>query len=313
MNKPENVVLLCLHGSHLYGTDTPNSDKDYKGIYQAGLESIVHKEDKETIIYNSKPVSDRTRNTKDDVDIQYKELRRFIHDAMDGQIYAIDLLFAPEQFWIEYNGIWQCIINARHKLLSSNVKPFIGYCRQQAGRYGLKGSRLGEVIRFRDWLGTRYNSIKVGDVFHEFEQSEFVKLVTKTDKSGNAVQYIQVLEKCFQLNQKCGALGYSLTLWIDKYGTRSKAAMNNEGVDFKAVSHAFRCIRQVSELLRYGGILLPLADAEFIKAVKRGDYDYPTLQQMLVEEMEAVEQIESVLPEEPDRSYWRDFIESVYL
>ena len=30
--EPE-IIMLCRFGSHLYGTDTPTSDTDYKGIF----------------------------------------------------------------------------------------------------------------------------------------------------------------------------------------------------------------------------------------------------------------------------------------
>lgn len=313
MNKPNNVVLLCLHGSHLYGTDTPNSDKDYKGIYQADIKDIILDKVQDTILFNSKPTSDRRRNTKDDVDYQYKELRRFIDDAMKGQIYAIDLLFAPQDFWCEYGPVWIDIIKHRDKLLSSDIKPFVDYCHKRAGKYGLKGSKLAEVIRFRDFLGKQFNSVKVGEVFEEFQESGYVKLVQLEDKSGALVPYIKVLEKHYQLNQKCGNLGHSLNIWIDKYGASSKEAMENKGVDFKAVSHAFRCMFQLRELLAYGHITMPLHNREFLKEVKEGKHNYLKLQDQLEELMDSVEKIESHLPEEPDRAFWEERLVNYYL
>lgn len=313
MNKPNNVVLLCLHGSHLYGTDTPESDKDYKGIYKATPAEIILDKAKETLIFNTKPTSDRRRNTKEDVDYQYKELRRFIKDALAGQIYAIDLLFAPQDFWCEYGPVWVDIVKHRDKLLSSNIKPFVGYARQQAARFGLKGGRLAEVIRFRDWLGTNYNSLQVGEVFDQFKQSEHIKLVELEDKSGNTVPYIKVLEKHYQLNQKCGNLANLLSIWINKYGARSVEAMENKGVDFKAVSHAFRCMFQVQELLAFGHVTLPLHNREFLKEIKQGKHNYLKLQTQLEELMDSLNNIESVLPPEPDRAFWEERLVSYYL
>lgn len=313
MNKPNNVVLLCLHGSHLYGTDTPESDKDYKGIYQATPSEIILDKAQETIIFNTKPTSDRRRNTKDDVDYQYKELRRFIKDALAGQIYAIDLLFSPPSYWLDHNDIWDDIREHRQKLLSSNVKPFIGYVKQQAAKYGLKSGRLAEVVRFRDWLGTNFNSMPVGQVFDQFEQSEYIRLVELEDKSGNSVPYIKVLEKHYQLNQKCGGLGYALSQWINKYGARSVEAMENKGVDFKAVSHAFRCIFQVKELLSYGHVTMPLHNRQFLKEVKQGKHSYLELQTQLEELMDGLDNIESVLPPEPDYTFWQERLVSYYL
>lgn len=312
MKTPENVILLCLHGSHLYGTNTPNSDKDYKGIYLASLEEIILGKDQETIIYNSKGRGETRRNTKDDVDSQFKELRRFIRDALSGQIYALDLLFSPKDMWLEHNPIWSDILKHREKLLSSNILPFVGYCNQQAGKYGLKGSRLAEVIRFKDWLGKHFNSVKVGEVFDEFEQSDCVKLVKLKDKNDNEVSYIQVLEKKYQLNQKCGSLAHSLSLWINKYGARSIEAMENKGVDYKAISHAFRAVFQAKELLSTGQIEMPLREADFLKKIKQGEFTYPDLQEKLEVLMGDLKTVTSVLPAEPDTAFWEQKLISYY-
>jgi predicted nucleotidyltransferase len=311
--KKLNTILLCLHGSHLYGTDTPNSDKDYKGIYKAPVEDVILGIDQETIIYNTKAASDRRRNTKDDIDYQYKELRRFIKDALTGQIYAIDLLFSPKEMWLEHNEVWLDIIEHRSKLLSSNVKPFIGYATQQAAKYGLKGSRLGEVIRFRDWLKTHPSDTKVGEVFEKFEVSEHIRQVEQQDKVGNTVYYIRVLEKHYQLNQKIGNLAHSLSLWIDKYGARSVDAMENRGVDFKAVSHAFRCVYQIKELLTTGHLEMPLKEAKFLREIKEGKHTYPYLQGLLADELDELRELKSVLPAEPDREFWDAKLVSYYL
>lgn len=313
MEQPNNTVFLCLHGSHLYGTDTPESDKDYKGIYKASLDDIILGRDQGTILYNSKGRAESRRNNKDDTDCEFKELRRFIKDALSGQIYAFDLLFSPESMWLENDLIWSDILNNRDKLLSGNIAPFVRYCNQQAGRYGLKGSRLAEVIRFRDWLGTQFNSMKVGEVFDQFEQSEYVKLIRPLDKNGNEVVYIQVLEKKYPLNQKCGSLGNSLSNWIKEYGPRSIEAMENKGVDYKAVSHAFRAVFQAKELLSTGKIQMPLKEAEYLKRIKLGEFLYTDLQDQLEGLMDELKQVKSVLPEEPDTEFWQTRLVSYYL
>ena len=312
MQKPNNLILLSKHGSYLYGTDTPNSDQDFKGIYQASLKEVILGTDKETLIFNSKSLSDRSRNTKDDIDIQYKELRRFIKDALAGQIYAVDLLFSSPSHWIDSSELWLDIIKHRQKLLSSNIKPFVGYCNQQAGKYGLKGSRLAEVIRFRDWLNHQHKDNQVVWVFDKYEKSEYVQQVQLPDKAGNSVSYIKVLEKHYQLNQKCGNLASSLSNWIDKYGARSRDAMENKGVDFKAVSHAFRCVYQVTELLSTGNINFPLKQADYLKAIKAGAIEYVVLQEELQQLMDQVGDIQTVLPTEPDYDFWDDWLVAQY-
>lgn len=35
------VLVKCVAGSHLFGTNTENSDKDYKGVYIPDADSIL--------------------------------------------------------------------------------------------------------------------------------------------------------------------------------------------------------------------------------------------------------------------------------
>lgn len=312
------LIFRTLHGSHLYGTDSPNSDTDIKGVYIAPLKEVCLRQAKPTICVNTK--ADRhAKNSHEDIDITHKEIHSFIKDCLDGQTYAMDMLFAPPRFWQDSNeweaGIWEDIQANRAKLLSNNVQPFIGYCRQQAGKYGLKGSRLGEVIRLRDWLDTQSpKDRKVFEVIEAFEMSEYISIVQQPNKGGDkTTPYLKVLEKMYQLNMKISNLTHSLSIWIDKYGDRSVAAMNSEGVDWKAVSHAFRCMFQVKELFTTGEIIFPLTQAPFLKEVKSGALDYPPIQDKLAELMDEVLNMSSVLPDEPDRAFWEDRIYQYYL
>jgi predicted nucleotidyltransferase len=52
-----NIILLTTGGSHAYGTDTPNSDLDIRGITLNSAEELL------TMEYNDKPVEDRTTDT----------------------------------------------------------------------------------------------------------------------------------------------------------------------------------------------------------------------------------------------------------
>ncbi len=88
----------------------------------------------------------------------------------------------------------------------------------------------------------------------------------------------------------------------ENYGHRARAAMNNEGIDWKAVSHAVRVAGQALELLSTGHITFPRPDAEYLLAVKRGELDYQEVAAVLEGLVEDVEEeaLVSWLPEAPD-------------
>lgn len=309
----KSVIFSTAFGSHLYGTNTPLSDMDFKAVFVQPLEEIILGGKKNNVI--EKTNKSTQRNTKDDVDIEYIELRKFLHDCWSGQTYALDMLFAPERFWLEATPIWHEIVSNRTSLLSKNIGPYIGYCRQQAGKYGLKGSRLGEVLRTIEFLESKPPKAPLGEALAEFVESEFARLIEVEAPSGGTSKFLEVLGKKHDLRIFTKDCLGALNKLKDRYGDRALQASQNLSVDWKAVSHAFRCCYQLIELAETGKIIFPLAQKEFLTEIKQGKLDYPPLQEKLYELMEsAICAVEgSSLPDEPDVDFWKKFILKTYL
>lgn len=314
------TIFKTIFGSHLYGTNTEKSDKDYKGIYIEPIENIILKRDKDVIVSTTKKdKSEGVRNTAEDVDIEMKELRRFLYDAKSGQTYALDMLFSNEDLWIEFSKEWRFIVDNRHKLLSKNVQPYVGYIRQQTGKYGLKGSRLGELLRVIEYLKgfdikRPLYSVMNGLNFSEFVQKVEIENPRPHGETPIVSEFLDVLGKKFQLNRSLEHVLPSLEKMNEMYGQRSILAMKNEGVDWKAVSHAFRCCYQLIELAETQNITFPLKEAAYIKKIKCGEIPYVELQEKLSNLMEeAIAKVEkSDLPQYPDNAFWEDFVLSIY-
>ena len=75
---PEDATLLYLteFGSVLYGTNTPSSDTDLKGIYLPSIKSVLLEQAPETIVHNTSGKD--IRNTSDDVDITLYSVTYYI-------------------------------------------------------------------------------------------------------------------------------------------------------------------------------------------------------------------------------------------
>src|SRR5579863_6375880 len=144
-----NKILEIKFGSHLYGTNTPESDLDFKAIYLPTARDIVLGRVKGTVA-KSRPKAECERNTKDDVDMETFSLCRYLELLMEGQTVALDILFAPQISYSYENDpdrIMKKIYWNRDKLLTRNVNAFVGYARQQAAKYGIKGSRMDSLKR----------------------------------------------------------------------------------------------------------------------------------------------------------------------
>lgn len=304
--KNKKVLFSCRFGSHLYGTATPKSDYDEKGIFLETLENIVLGRTAKT--HNFSTGNDDSRNSKVDSDFEYKELRTYLHEAMAGQTWAIDMLFCNVENTLQTSELWQFIQENRDKLLSKNIKPFIGYCRQQAGKYGLKGSRLkalDDVINVMKKLDHK-DLIEDLPAAWQLHESEFVKW---------DAEFFEVLGKKFQRTLQIGRALLALTHLRERYGNRAELAMENNGVDWKAVSHAYRCMFEVKDLLTSGEIVFPLASADFLIQVKTGQIAWPQANDELGQMMDEIEglAITSSLPEKPDYKFWDNFVLDIYI
>lgn len=322
----KNIIFKTIFGSHLYGTDRPTSDSDFKGVFIEEYKNIVLKKDHETIHIDTK-VNNREKNKSEDVDTELIELRKFIKDCLQGQTYALDMIFSSRDKWLESSTIWEYIVLNRNKLLSKNVEPYIGYCRQQAGKYGLKGSRLGELLKMIEFL-RRYQEEYSANmlivkfkkaILETFKNSEFIEFVTlehkHKDREPTYDEYLKVLGKHFSVNARIKDVLPALEITNNRYGERARLAEQNEGVDWKAISHAYRCMYQLEELATTGYINFPLKDRDYLRALKGGLVSYSVVQDELPIIMDlAIQSVKgsTLLPEQPDYDFWDNFIVETY-
>ena len=149
--KDERILFKCLGGSYLYGTNSESSDKDYKGVFLPNLKDLIL--GKAPKHYTSTTGSFNERNSSDDIDETYYSLHYFLELAGKGDTNAIDILFAytNENAIIETSPIWNEIIENIDKILTKNVKAYLGYCKSQCIKYSVKGDKLKNYIAFKNF------------------------------------------------------------------------------------------------------------------------------------------------------------------
>lgn len=301
------TIVKMKFGSHLYGTDTPKSDLDYKGIALPSIEQIaLGKVPKHLEYYSSG--SDKTKNTKDDIDIEVFSLHEFVKLALAGQTVAFDMLHAPSDMLIENSPTWCRIVLNRDKFYSKNIHAFIGYAQGQAAKYGLKGSRLDDSLRVLNFLNSLPPKQRLEAIdLDSFPKGEHIKMML-SDKHNESC--IEVCGKKLHMKARNEYNASIIQLFYNAYGERAKLAAKNLGVDFKAISHAFRAAHQVKELFTTGTITFPRPEAEFLKQIKNGELRYldiaPQLDALIDEVKEL--QLTTTLSEKPDTEFWNKFL-----
>lgn len=118
-------LLTTIVGSKAYGTDTPESDIDLKGVYiQHPLEVLSYNE------YVPQELPDK--------DTTYWEVGRFIELLCKSNPTVLELLFSPEDCILNQHPLFNLILESKHLFLSKEcLNSFMGYAKQQI--YKAKG------------------------------------------------------------------------------------------------------------------------------------------------------------------------------
>jgi len=302
------VIYLSLSGSKLYGTDGPDSDEDYKGIFIPPKEDVLLKEDIEH--YTTTTGNDSSRNGADDIDVQLWSVYKFMNLLKKGETGALDLLFSMlrSDTQILSTDTSNQFIKELSGLLHTKVHSFVGYCIGQSKKYNIKGERYNELVNFINVLDSKleYNTIL------EMAEYKFIKLVQAPGPRGNKGQedipYISVLGKLFDTTLDRKYILDKLISMEKQYGNRAKDATSS--VDYKALSHAVRVLLEVKELLAKGTITFPLIHKDYIKSIKNGNEKLEDVMELIAEGIEEVDILmtTSSLENKPNHQAYRDLL-----
>lgn len=324
-----NKILEIKFGSHLYGTDTPSSDLDLKAIYIPSAREIVLNTYKKTIS-TQRPKGVGERNTKDDIDIEIFSLDRYLKLLSEGQTVALDFLFhTPNMVTYKQFGdhTFSFIKENKDKLLCKDLAAFIGYCKQQAQKYGLKGFRVAALRESLDFLNKLPANEKLDPHFNNLynfvydlnerpfkQKNEFISIEYLDDKNGNQFLYLKICDKFYCLNTTVKHIRDQIQRRFDQYGQRALKAELNEGIDWKALSHAVRVNNQGIELLNTGHITFPRPDRELLLSIKTGQMEYNEVADIIVQGLEDLKtaQTTSSLRDKPDQQWIDDFVYDLY-
>lgn len=316
-----HLIVEMRYGSHLFGTATPQSDIDLKAVYLPEARDILLQRVKPSLVF-SPPKAHGQKNAPGDVDREIYSLQRFLSLLAEGQTTALDMLFAPDSaLTMPPGALWQEIRANTHRLISRRSAAFLGYCRRQANTYGIKGSRvaaarkaLATLTAAEARLGT---SAKLGSVAEELTAlavHEHITLVDLPAPGGAQIRYLEVCDRKAPFTASIKTASDMIQRLVNEYGQRALQAERNEGVDWKALSHAVRIGREAIELFTTGSITLPLPYASHILSIKLGELPYKAvteeIERLLVEVENAA--TASTLPEVPDQQFIEDLVARAY-
>ena len=267
------ILLKTLYGSSLYGTRTPESDTDYRGVYLSPLKDCLLNCIKDT-------VTDPTEE-----DTQLFSLTYYLNLAAQGQSIAIELLAAPDRAIVVTSPTWECLRTNRKRFFTRNMHSFLGYAKSMSGKYSSRIDRLNEIeaalkVFQRHSTGGgwdrpyRFNDDKkLSAIWNELPES-LNAVKTVNERNANADKRVYVV--CGRELQATVTIGhaYKVVSYIyDSYGERVRKAKDGQ-LDWKALAHAYRVAYQALEIVETGNLIYPLNRADYLRDMRLGRFDF---------------------------------------
>jgi hypothetical protein len=298
-------------GSHLYGTNTENSDIDLKTIYLPNLSDLLLGRKPE--IFKKRLAGENESTLPGEVEEEFIPIQTFAAHFLDNQSYALEVTFAfLSETNIEYineplKRIIITFVEHLHTIfLNKSISHILGYCLSQSQKYGLKGKRLDEIQKLIEYLeldlGPTYplNGLTIKDIASRFdEDNSKVIYITKikASRAGEEQMALAIGNKTFAFNTTLKHFLNALKKMQSKYGERSLKSL--DGHDWKALSHSIRICHQTIELLSTNKITFPSAIKDHLLDIKLGKIEEEIVYSELSELFNKVQELldQSQLPE----------------
>ncbi len=299
------MIVEMTFGSQLYGTAGPDSDLDLKGVEFPSFSNIVLQRVERSRRIGKAADASR-RNGPEDIDHEVYSIHHFISMACRSETVAIDMLHARPNAWRRSSEIWEDLHGRRAEFYSRDLTALVGYARHQAAKYGVKGSRLAAAKEVVETLGRRDPEDRLRDIWDDLPANEHTRKLPSTKPLGQHRELYEVCGKKFHDLCRLREVARVLDEFIDRYGHRAQEAERNQGVDWKAMSHALRAGYQARAIYQDGDFEYPLQETEVLIKVKAGDWPYRKVAELLDELLDEIKGLadRSTLRQKVDRVQW---------
>ena len=314
---PHKLVYLSLSGSHLFGTATPKSDLDVKGLFLPSRQSLYLQNAPQQFSQNTNDSS--AKNSSDDVDVTVWSVQFWLKLLAKGDINAVSLLFAhtnPDAILEGTDTVFFERLKELEptKLLGRNLSGMMGFAYNQAIKYTAKGKHL-KAVQIAIRVLSEASQGLIADVADVIVTQVADESMARVQVGSKGIKQLVLLEKMFDFTASTAWALEPLREVEARYGKRAKLALE-EGVDFKAFSHSLRVLEEIRLLHSSALIVYPHVGefAKLMRDAKMGALEYDVLIEALDRKLEEARVAESlsVLPIDVDPSYAESFLLSLY-
>lgn len=314
---PQRTITLARSGSYSYGTNTPTSDLDLKGVAIPPAEyflGYLHRFEQ--------------AETRGEVDAVVYDVRKFVALAADCNPNIIEMLFVDDADVLLTSIAWERLRHVRGLFLSRKAQhTFSGYAMAQlkrinTHRHWLLNPPKGQPQRSD--FGLPQNDPTIGKDQLGAIEARIRKLEDEFGGQGFTKDRVQVLDEALVetvvvesgLNRdiipiiiaerRYASASRNWTAyqkWREERNEKRAALEAAHGYDTKHAMHLVRLMRMAIEILSEGVVRVRRPDAAELLDVRAGAWSYERLMEFARDAEHRIAEIAatSPLPREPDR------------
>lgn len=200
---------------------------------------------------------------------------------------ALDMIHVNDENLIKTSPEFEFLRSHRHLFYTRHMIPYIKFIHGQTAKYGVDGFRLAAlelVVNALERCGAPTSGGRLADYKTLLPVSEYIEITE---------EFYIVLWKKHMWSAPVESVYKILKNQLEGHGIRAAAIKNNEGIDWKSMSHALRCALQLESIYKTGDITYPLKDSPYLLQVKRGERDFCEVNGMVNDILQNVETLSS--------------------
>ena len=305
--KNDFVLHKSVMGSRLFGTNTPLSDYDYAAVIVPPYIDVL-------MGYSS--VTNGSHKIIEFTDTSTYPVAQFFAGLKVSNMTHLEFLFST-QLSEEIHPLWRNIWDNRDKLVTRKPQSMIGYCRAQANMYDTRGEKV-EAVRLVLEEIMENESGSVYDVSKSLQNAmlKYPKYISTETVQGQhgPVDHLVICVKRFPFTASAKTMKKPVEDIIAEYGARTKAAVNNNGTDWKGMMHAVRISEQAIEYLNTGFMTFPRPNADLLKTIRHGGLSVNYVSEMIKSNLAEIDKsvLTSKLPDAIDMAYVEETMKGLY-
>ena len=279
------IIFETIAGSQLYGTSTPDSDFDSRGVCipprRVILDPFAGFDQADSF-----PGQDRT----------IYGLAKFMKLCADANPNLIELLYSPENCWIRSSKEWRMLLEHRSLFVSKKVRhTFSGYFYAQ----------VKSIKNHKEWISNPPDHKPTREEFGLTDSPVIGKDSMENIVNVNFDYLTENLRDEVRRERQYRAakiLWDNYEAWEKNRNPKRKELEKAFLYDTKSALHALRLMMEGTELMLTGNITFPLPQAEYLLQVRNGLLTYEQLMEIVdrVDSDFAAMEAHSTLPYGPD-------------